>query len=57
MALHCYYRMDFAFQGKYPPSKLVAMVASSSQVHVVNGWLIDIGCFDYVTLDLVHLSL
>ena len=57
MALDCYHMMDFAFQGKHATSKLAAMVATSSQVHMANGWLIDIGCLDHVTSNLTYLSL
>ena len=49
--------MDFSFQGKHAPSKLAAMLANSSQVHMVNGWLTDTGCSDHVTPNLANLSL
>ena len=49
--------MDFAFQGKHALSKLAAMVANSSQVHMAYGWLTDIGCSDHVTPNLANLSL
>ena len=57
MALDCYHRMDFAFQGKHALSKFAAMVATSSQVHMANGWLTDMGCLDHVTPNLANLSL
>ena len=41
VALDCYHRMDFAFQGKHALSKLAAMVANLSQVHMAYGWLTD----------------
>ena len=49
--------MDFTFQGKHAPSKLTTMVANFAQIHGANGWLIDTGCLDHVTPDLVNLSL
>ena len=49
--------MDFSFQGRHAPSKLVAMVANSTQIHGANGWLTDTGCSDHVTPDLANLSL
>ena len=49
--------MDFAFQGKHALSKLAAMVANSSQVHMAYGWLTDTGCSDHVTPNLANLSL
>ena len=57
MALDCYHRMDFTFQGKHAPSKLIAAVANSTQIHGANGQLIDTGCSDHVTPDLANLSL
>ena len=57
MALDCYHKMDFAFQGKHAPSNLVAMVANSAQVHEANCWLTDTGCSDHVILELANLSL
>ena len=30
VALDCYHRMDYAYQGKHPPSKLAAMTATSN---------------------------
>ena len=57
VALDCYHRMDFAFQGKHAPSKLAAMVANSSQVHGANGWLTATSCSDHATPDLANLSL
>ena len=56
-ALDCYHRMNFSFRGKHALSKLVAMVANSSQVHMANGWLIDRGCPAHVTPNLANLSL
>ena len=57
MALDCYHRMDFAFQGKHALFKLAAMVANSSQVHMAYGWLTDTSCSDHVTPNLANLSL
>ena len=32
LALDCYHRMDYAYQGKHPPTKLAAMVTSSNSM-------------------------
>ena len=32
IALDCYHRMDYAYQGKHPPTKLAAMVTSSNSM-------------------------
>ena len=32
LALNCYHRMDFTYQGRHPPAKLASMVANAAQV-------------------------
>ena len=51
--------MDFAFQGKNPPTKL-AVVASASNAAITNNqdpWLADSGASDHLTANLNNLSL
>uniref|UniRef100_A0A2N9I1N5 Uncharacterized protein n=1 Tax=Fagus sylvatica TaxID=28930 RepID=A0A2N9I1N5_FAGSY len=50
-AIDCYHRMDFAYQGKNPTTKLAAM-ASASNIHhtqTAKTWLIDSGASDHIT--------
>ena len=57
-ALDCYHRMNFAYQGKHPPTKLTAM-ASASNVAITNNqdpWLADSGTSDHLTANLNNLS-
>ena len=45
--------MDYAYQGKQPPTKLAAMVATSNAQHSDQTyWLFDTGATDHFTLDL-----
>ena len=51
--------MDFAFQGKNPPTKLAA-VASASNAAITNNqdpWLADLGTSNHLTANLNNLSL
>ena len=47
--------MDFAYQGKHPPTKLVAM-ANASILNITQGnndtWLIDSSASDHITTNL-----
>uniref|UniRef100_A0A2N9GJJ1 Retrovirus-related Pol polyprotein from transposon TNT 1-94-like beta-barrel domain-containing protein n=1 Tax=Fagus sylvatica TaxID=28930 RepID=A0A2N9GJJ1_FAGSY len=53
VALDCYHRMDYAYQGKQPPSKLAAMAATSNAQHSDQTyWLSDTGATDHFTPDL-----
>ena len=47
--------MDFAFQGKHPPTKLTAM-AFSSNASSSNCWVSDTGVTDHFTPDLANLQ-
>ena len=53
--LDCYYRMDFAFQEKHPPTKLAAM-SFSSNAFTSNFWVSDTGATDYFTPNLANLQ-
>ena len=57
IAIDCYHRMDYAYQGKHPPTKLAAMVTSSnSMIAHEQPWLADSAATDHVTSNLNHLS-
>ena len=57
IAINCYHRMDYAYQGKHPPTKLAAMVTSSnSMIAQKQPWLADSAATDHVTSSLNHLS-
>ena len=54
--LDCYHRMDFAFQGKHPPTKLAAMTATSNASHTQEPWLADNVTTNHLTSSLNNLS-
>uniref|UniRef100_A0A2N9FVX2 Integrase catalytic domain-containing protein n=1 Tax=Fagus sylvatica TaxID=28930 RepID=A0A2N9FVX2_FAGSY len=58
-AIDYYHRMDFAYQGKNPPTKLAAM-ANASNLNMTQGtgetWLTDSGASDHITADLNNLN-
>ena len=57
LAIDCYHRMDYAYQGKYPPAKLAAMVtASNACITQDQPWLANSAATDHVTASLNHLS-
>uniref|UniRef100_A0A2N9I5K9 Reverse transcriptase Ty1/copia-type domain-containing protein n=1 Tax=Fagus sylvatica TaxID=28930 RepID=A0A2N9I5K9_FAGSY len=57
-AIDCYHRMDFAYQGKNPPTKLAAMASASNLQHTQNSetWLTDTGAFDHITANVSNLN-
>ena len=54
----CYHRMDFAYQGKNPPTKLAAMATTSNTAILGNSdpWLTDSGASDHITANLNNLT-
>ncbi|KAJ8625636.1 hypothetical protein MRB53_034166 [Persea americana] len=56
LAIDCYHRMDFAFQGCHPPQRLAAMVASH-QPNLSQSWYSDTGATHHVTSDLDNISI
>jgi len=49
--------MDYAYQGKHPLTKLVAMASSSNSIIAQEQpWLVDSAAIDHVTSSLNHLS-
>lgn len=66
MALDCYNRMNYNFQGRHPPPQLAAMVATQntqyinthqSSQYTSSPWLADSGCNAHVTSDLSNLAI
>ena len=57
-AIDCYHRMDFAYQGKNPTTKLAAMASASNIQHTqfVESWLTDSGAFDHITANANNLN-
>ncbi len=49
--------MDFAYQGRHPPAKLVAMASTSNASQAGETWLTDTGATDHLTANLSNLSL
>jgi hypothetical protein len=49
--------MDYAFQGRHPPSELAAMVAHSNVVSEEDDWLADSGANNHITTNLENLSI
>jgi hypothetical protein len=48
--------MDFAYQGKHPPTKLAAMASTSNGAQVGESWLIDTGATDHLTTNMTNLN-
>uniref|UniRef100_A0A2N9F808 Uncharacterized protein n=1 Tax=Fagus sylvatica TaxID=28930 RepID=A0A2N9F808_FAGSY len=57
-AIDCYHRMDFAYQGKNPTTKLAAMASASNLQHTqtTETWLTDTGATDHLTANANNLS-
>uniref|UniRef100_A0A2N9IZW0 Integrase catalytic domain-containing protein n=1 Tax=Fagus sylvatica TaxID=28930 RepID=A0A2N9IZW0_FAGSY len=57
-AIDCYHRMDFAYQGKNPTTKLAAMASASNLHHNQNTetWLTDSGASDHITASANNLN-
>uniref|UniRef100_A0A2N9G021 Integrase catalytic domain-containing protein n=1 Tax=Fagus sylvatica TaxID=28930 RepID=A0A2N9G021_FAGSY len=57
-AIDCYHRMDFAYQGKNPTTKLAAMASASNLQHTQNveTWLTDSGASDHITASSQNLN-
>lgn len=53
LAIDCYHRMDYAYQGKHPPTKLAAMVTTSNAcITQDQHWFIDNAATDHVIASL-----
>lgn len=66
MALDCYNRMNYNFQGRHPSPQLAAMVATQNNQYLSthqnnqynsSPWLADSGCNAHVTSDLSNLAI
>uniref|UniRef100_A0A2N9FBP7 Reverse transcriptase Ty1/copia-type domain-containing protein n=1 Tax=Fagus sylvatica TaxID=28930 RepID=A0A2N9FBP7_FAGSY len=57
-AIDCYHRMDFAYQGKNPTTKLAAMASASNLQHTQSAetWLTDSGASDHISASSTNLS-
>jgi transposase InsO family protein len=57
-AIDCYHRMDFAYQGNNPPTKLAAMANASNLQYTQNfeTWLTDSGASDHITANASNLN-
>uniref|UniRef100_A0A2N9EYF6 Reverse transcriptase Ty1/copia-type domain-containing protein n=1 Tax=Fagus sylvatica TaxID=28930 RepID=A0A2N9EYF6_FAGSY len=57
-AIDCYHRMDFAYQGKNPPTKLAAMASASNLHHTQNSetWLTNTRASDHITTNASNLN-
>uniref|UniRef100_A0A2N9GH47 Integrase catalytic domain-containing protein n=1 Tax=Fagus sylvatica TaxID=28930 RepID=A0A2N9GH47_FAGSY len=57
-AIDCYHRMDFAYQGKNPTTKLATMVSASNLQHTQTAetWLTDSGASDHITASSQNLN-
>ena len=57
IAIDCYHKMDYAYQGKHSPTKLVAMAtASNACLAQEQPWLADSAATDHVTANLDQLN-
>ena len=57
LALNCYHRMDYAYQGKHQPTKLAAMAtASNVAITQEQPWLVDSATTDHVTANFNNLA-
>uniref|UniRef100_A0A2N9IX43 CCHC-type domain-containing protein n=1 Tax=Fagus sylvatica TaxID=28930 RepID=A0A2N9IX43_FAGSY len=61
LALDCFHRMNFAYQGRQPPAKLAA-IASTNMSNAINAssstqssWISDTGATDHFTPDISHI--
>jgi hypothetical protein len=57
LAIDCYHRMDYAFQGRNPPPQLAAMVAHTNAAYEEQNWLADSGANTHITHDLENLQI
>jgi hypothetical protein len=57
IALDCFHRMDYAFQGRQPPSSLQAMVSQSLPAYEDQEWYADSAANAHITHDLENLHI
>ncbi|RVW13866.1 Retrovirus-related Pol polyprotein from transposon RE1 [Vitis vinifera] len=56
-ALDCFHIMNYAYQGRHPPTQLAAMVANSNAEQEEETWFADSGANQHITANLEHLTL
>jgi transposase InsO family protein len=56
LALDCFHRMDYSFQGRHPPSQLQAMVAHNNTAFEDQEWYADSAANAHITHDLANLQ-
>jgi histone deacetylase 1/2 len=56
IAIDCYHRFDYAFQGRHPPTELAAMVAESHTQYDHQVWYTDSGANVHITSNDQHLT-
>jgi hypothetical protein len=56
-AIDCYHRMDYAFQGRNPPTQLAAMVAHTNSAYEEQQWLADSGANAHITNQIENLQI
>jgi transposase InsO family protein len=57
IALDCFHRMDYAFQGRRPPPQLQAMVAQSNTAYEDQEWYADSAANAHITHDVENLQI
>lgn len=56
IALDCYHRFDFSYQGRLPPADLAAMAAESHSSYDQNVWYADSGANAHITAHAANLT-
>ncbi|KAF9664119.1 hypothetical protein SADUNF_Sadunf17G0123000 [Salix dunnii] len=56
MALDCYNRFNFSYQGRVPPSDLAAMAAEGNSSHTQHMWYADSGANAHITNNTANLT-
>ncbi|KAB5534756.1 hypothetical protein DKX38_017842 [Salix brachista] len=56
MALDCYNRFNFSYQGRVPPSDLAAMAAEGNSSHTQHMWYADSGANAHITNNTTNLT-
>lgn len=57
LAIDCYHHIDYAYQGKHPPTELAAMVLTSNAcITHDQHWFVDRTATDHVIASLDHLG-
>uniref|UniRef100_A0A6N2NKD0 Retrotransposon Copia-like N-terminal domain-containing protein n=1 Tax=Salix viminalis TaxID=40686 RepID=A0A6N2NKD0_SALVM len=57
MALDCFHRYDYNYQGRHPPQQLAAMAAQLNSIQDKNTWYADSGANQHIIVDIANLHL